>query len=244
VNEGHFVQLARDTGTFRQGPLFPGRYRLEVTRERELIASRSGIDLAADETVDIGALHLDSGGSVEVVLTIAGVEALPAGAFAALLGEARATLTRDGQQQQWLEHTETGWRSRGAVEPGTWRLAARGEALAFMPRDVVVQEGQLTRVECSAALAGVTDLCVTLPEARTWSRVRARATDASGALWLETPFLERAALSPETFASFKASLPAGTLTVTVETDTEVGLTENVVVPQFPTPLRRLDLRIP
>ena len=73
---------------------------------------------------------------------------------------------------------------------------------------------------------------------------RVRATDASGALVLETPFVERAELTTDNFASFEENLPAGTLTVTVETDTEVGLVESVVVPPFPTPFRKVELRVP
>jgi RNA polymerase sigma-70 factor (ECF subfamily) len=244
LNAGHFVELGRGTGTFRQGPLFPGRYRLELTREREVVATRSGIEVAADETVDIGVLHLDGGGRLEVALTLVGAELLPAGGEAALLGQASVTLSRDGQRQQSLERTESGWRSNNALEAGTWRLAGSGEALVFTPRDVEVLEGQVTRVDWSAALARAADLRVSLPAAYTWSRVRVRATDASGALVLETPFVERAELTPDAFESFEVNLPAGTLQVVVETDTDVGLTESVVVPQFPTPFRKVELRVP
>lgn len=244
VNAGHFIGLDRGTGTFRQGPLFPGEYRLEVTRDREVIATRSGIDVAADETVDIGVLHLDGGGSLEATLALVGAEVLPAGGEAALLGQASVTLSRDGQRQQWLERTDTGWRSRGALEPGPWRLTGSGEALVFTPRDVDVLEAQVTRVAWSATLARAADIRVRLPAARTWSRVRVRATDASGALVLETPFFERKDLTPDDFASFEENLPAGTLTLTVETDTAVGHSEAVTVPPFPTPFRKVELRVP
>ncbi|MEZ6016389.1 MAG: sigma-70 family RNA polymerase sigma factor [Planctomycetota bacterium] len=154
TNAGVFVDVEAESGRFRHGPLQPGSYRLELTRQDEGIASRSGLVLGAGETLDAGDLGAGAGGGLVVTERLTGFEAVPAAATERLLREARVRLTRAGQRERWLVRTETGWRSEDALEPGGWRLMGDAEGVEFDAVEVTITAGPATPLEWTVRFTG------------------------------------------------------------------------------------------
>jgi RNA polymerase sigma factor (sigma-70 family) len=147
TDTGDFVELDHATGRFRHGPVEPGAFRFVVRREGATIASRLGVVVRAAETIDVGDLDAHYSGSVEVTARLAGAEALTPAQGERLLDEVRVTLQRDGQATIWLARTSTGWRTKEALEPGTWRLVVeQAEALDAPAVEVEVRAGETAQI--------------------------------------------------------------------------------------------------
>lgn len=136
-----------DTGAFTKGPLRPGTYRIELSRGGMTVGTKSGLVVAADETLDAGVIRVGSGGSVEVW------PVQPAGArvTADELRAATATLLGPGQQQVSLEWSDGAWRSHGLLEPGAWHLSLLVEGAILTGRDITIRSGEVTRTEIAVS---------------------------------------------------------------------------------------------
>ena len=129
--------------------------------------------------------------------------------------------------------------SNELVEPGTWELRGDGERTVFPFVSIDVTDGETTTRGVVLRVGQNPRIVVTMPDPETWSRARVTATDSAGTLVAETEWQERSGLEDPTTATFRPTIPFGEVTLTVETDTDVGATKSLTVPDLRTEFLQL-----
>ncbi|MEM6568956.1 MAG: sigma-70 family RNA polymerase sigma factor [Planctomycetota bacterium] len=238
TNMGSTLTYEEDTGRFRVGPLLPGAHRVTGRRQDTVVLCRSGLMVQAGETVDVGDLVMGTGGRVEITGSLEDDLGAPASAIEQLLGGIQVTITHRGRTV-WLDREDGRWVSNELVEPGTWELRGDGERTVFPFVSIDVTDGETTTRDVVLRVGQNPRIVVTMPDPETWSRARVTATDSAGTLVAETEWQEQSGLEDPTTATFRPTIPFGEVTLTVETDTDVGATKSLTVPDLRTEFLQL-----
>lgn len=147
VDHGVQVSVDEDTGAFRCGPVRPGRFRISGNWEGLESTLLSRIDVGAHESIDLGRLRLDGGGTV-VVRPDALADRLPqVSNDPSRIGLQARVDDEQVAKLRWSEELGAWTRSRG-LEAREWTLVLRtsdGLTMEEVPFEVV--EGQTSVVE-------------------------------------------------------------------------------------------------
>lgn len=146
---GQFVEFDKGTGRFRE-PRLAGKYRLDVMRGTRTILSTKEFVITEGEVQDLGDLVFSSAGALEVTIALAAelspeTERINKGLRLALVPV-------DGAHDEKLERKDGAWRAE-SLAPGRWRVEMHESELCLRDAEVVVREGETTRVEMRLELA-------------------------------------------------------------------------------------------
>lgn len=146
VDHGVTLSIDEDTGAFRIGPLRPGEFRIEGEWEGAVSTLKSGIRLDPDQTIDVGPLRLDGGGTVTVRPDQEAQRLIEAGVDPSRV---RLESVSDGGQTADLRWSEKGaWTRRRPLEAGWWTLRFRwGDGAAMEDQRFLVLEGEGAVIE-------------------------------------------------------------------------------------------------
>jgi RNA polymerase sigma-70 factor (ECF subfamily) len=144
---GSAVSFDAESGAFSRGPLRPGAYQLRLLRAGVPVVARSGLVVAAGETIDAGVVRLDDGGSIELSPVLPADLALQGSALDAALSEAAAKMLGPGKSEVALEWSRGAWRHVGTVEAGAWRVIIDAEPLFSVDHPVQVEPGAHQAIE-------------------------------------------------------------------------------------------------
>lgn len=160
----------RDTGRFRFGPLVPGSYRLRFEAPGHVEQTVEILDLAIDETRDIGRHLLTPGGVLEVHVPPR---------------EARApapdlwVLSAETGERHELAYDGAGSATSKLLAPGQYELHVAGRATRFQTTPTHVAGGEVTVLELALEPGASRRLRLT-PAPGEGSAVRVDVFDASG----------------------------------------------------------------
>lgn len=239
-----FIAVDKNSGAFRHGPIAAGTYSIQAYLKNELVVSKSGLTILEGETIDVGSLALGAGGQVRVTLDIAAAPALREGLERRGLDEIWLRIESELGREGSLEYTGDCWESSGVLEAGRWWVAAQSRNLLMTERtEFAVVVGVTTEVAVKARMGREIDLRLTLPSAESWSSMTIHVRQVDGDFEIELPPIERSSLNKPTFAGQEVVVPVGTFDVVIETDSEVGSTTRVNVPEHSTPYRKVPITV-
>ena len=135
-NEGQFIDYDASSGQFR-GSAFPGKYRLEVTRNGANVAEIPQFELRPGERTDFGDIPLAASGSLEIELT---------GLPREDLGRLHLYVTRPDARDISLDN-KLGHASVPTLLAGRWELQLADRELELSSSAIEVQPGVPTRVQ-------------------------------------------------------------------------------------------------
>jgi len=127
-----------DTGRLECGPVKPGLYRLSVSAPGLGTLPSARLELAADETRDLGVLRFESPGRVRVRLV---------GAPALIAEQPHVALRQEGEEFATAIETRDGAGASGILSPGDYDVELLDWRLARRSKRVTVRSGEESEVE-------------------------------------------------------------------------------------------------
>ncbi len=229
---GGTVPFDPKTGAFSKGPLRPGTYQIRVLRAGVFVTAMSGLVVHADETVDVGVIHLADGGSVELRPELPASQPVEPGSLDTMLGAATASLVGPGGTEVPLEWREGAWRHKGTLEAGTWQIHLDAEQFFLSDRTVQIEPGAHQRAGVVLLSGRRVDVRVQLPpDQDAWTEVKVVIRSGASRVIHDGPLLPRSTLPTPSRWSMQSTVPLGALQIQVITDSEIGATEAVEIVQ-------------
>ncbi len=244
VNVGLFLDVDAGTGAFRYGPVAPGTFTISGTVGDNMIFQKSGIVVAAGETVDVGILRAGAGGHARVSLDLALPPDAPLDEIESLSRNMSVAMFTDVGGEAWLDRDGDQWVNDTPIEPGTWRVELRSSKIVIARSQLVeIRDGETAEVTLQGTLARSLRVKLELPAEATWSTLTLKAHWPDGTLATESDPIRRAELSRPDRAMVNIKVPLGSVRFLVESDTDLSHDETVEIPDFPARFRRLTLTL-
>ncbi len=208
-----------ESGGFDHGPLFPGRYSLEVRRGPERLLM-IGIEIVPGRTLDVGVLRLVGPGRLELDLQEAphpGVEAFRFTLDCRSHADGGLVGGYEGDSQRF-EVRSGGVHSQDLLA-GVWMLRLRNGPWFLRDREIEIREGETTRVSLrpEPGIAVTVGFAFSDPEA-SWESFTYELRDASGEVLMRDEPLPRSRFEMRKARLRRFSLPAGEYVLSAETD--------------------------